>query len=220
MNTPTSKKTTWAFALGLGLLSFQALPAAPFVRAGVQYFSYSDSDYSAEAGGSVAAGLTLGPSGEHELSLEVAHAAWSWSRPGALAPGLGYSGEGHVTPILASYRYYIGAADARVRYYAGLSAGFVKPSGDAKFLGSGVNYGGSASDAAAAFGVTAGINGKLTEAVSWDLGYRYLQAQDMDVATRAGVGASTTDFSGPAGPDIRLPAPSAHVVALGLKIRF
>jgi opacity protein-like surface antigen len=220
MNTPTLRKSIWAFALGLAVVLPHSLLAGPFVRGGVQYFSYSESEYSAEAGGSVAIGWELGPLNEHELSLEAARAAWSWSRPFGLAPGLGLSGEGHAMPILANYRRYFGAADSQVRYYGGISAGIVKVSGDATFLGSGLNYRGSTSQAVAAFGAAIGISGKLTEAVSYDLGYRYLQAQDVDVTTRTGVGPSTTDFSGPAGPTIHLPALNAHVVALSLKVRF
>src|SRR5688572_18970425 len=142
MNIPNLRKTAWALALCLGLVSPQVLLAGTFVRAGLHYFSYSESQYSAEAGGSIAAGLEWGATNEHEVSLEVARADWSWSRPSSLAPGLGFSGAGQVTPILAGYRHYFGAADSPVRYYAGVSAGIVKSSGDAKFLGSGAMYGG------------------------------------------------------------------------------
>jgi opacity protein-like surface antigen len=218
MNT-TLGKFAPALALGFSLASSQVLRAELFVRASVQHFGYTES-YSSEMGGSVTGGMELGPAREHELSLEMAHVAWSWSMPSGLAPGLGGSGEGHVTPILANYRYYFRAPDARVRAYAGISAGIMKWSGDAKFLGSGISYGGSDSGAVVTFGATMGITGKLTETLSYDLGYRYLQAQEMEMATRTGVGTSMEAFNGPAGPTLHLPSPSAHIVALGLKVRF
>lgn len=208
MNTPIHRKIIRALALCSTLALPQVLlAAAPFARAGAHYYSYSSSEYSSEMGGGLAVGLSFGPAGEHEVSLDLAHVAWSWSRPTGLAAGLGFSGEGHLTPVLANYRRYFGAGDARVRWYAGIGAGIVRSSGDAKFDGSGTSYGGSADGTSAAFGGTLGLSGKLSAAVAYDLGYRYLQAQDVDVTTQAG-------------PVLHLPAPSAHVLALGVTVRF
>src|SRR5688572_3305754 len=115
MKTPLLlSRFTWASALCLGLLLPGAASAAGFARAGVMYVGYTEFD--AETGFAVAGGLTWGAAQEHEVSLEIARAPWSWDQSFGGA-GLGYTGEGDFTPILAGYRYYVGTAEARARFY-------------------------------------------------------------------------------------------------------
>lgn len=166
-------------ALCLGACLSLPARAEGFIRPGALYVSYTADGFSGKGGFGLAAGTSFGATKEHELSLEVIRAEWTWNHPVGFV--LGTSGEGHYTPILANYRYYFGQADARVRIYAGVSAGVVKSSGNIVRALSGPIWFGSANKTKAAYGAALGVTGKLSTTISYDLGYRYLQSDGFDV---------------------------------------
>ncbi|HEX2861310.1 MAG TPA: hypothetical protein VHN79_06705 [Lacunisphaera sp.] len=217
MKTPQSKILAWAAVLLASNLVSPVAFAGKFVRPAIVHTAYSASEYSSATGGSVAGGFDWGVGRQHELSFEVARASWSFDQPGGL-PGLGTTGEGDVTPLLVNYRYSLGAAEAKFRPYVGGLAGLLFFSGDASVTLSGVRYGGSADETQAVYGLAVGIAGRLSDTISLDAGYRYLGAQDVSVGSRYSQG--TAGFTGSAGPDIKLPAPSAHLLAVSLTFEF
>ena len=185
--------------------------AEGFVRPSAWYLDYTASGLPSKGGVSVAMGASLDSAKHHELSVEVAHAPWSWNKQGGFA-GLGWTGSGHITPVSLNYRYSFRDETARARFYIGGSGGVSKLSGDVLFTGSGARYGGPVDKTQAAWGATAGISGALTSALSYDVGYRYLHTDGFDVSTT--VGATS------AGPKIQFPNTSAHILALSLNVRF
>lgn len=199
--------------VGLGLLGAFGLAAHPaqaqgFFRAGGLFVGYTDSEFSSEAGGSVAGGWNWGAAEEHEGSIEVAFSSWKWNKPILTTPSgsIGFRGDGNWTPILFNYRYYLGRSEARVRFYGGVSAGVTLLSGDVEFRGSGALYGGKADKTVGTFGATVGLAGQFSPTVGYDLGYRYLAVDGFDVATT--------------GATIILPKTSAHVVSVSIRLRF
>ena len=168
--------------IGLVACSSLTAKAEGFIRPGAVYVSYTDAGLSGNGGVSLAAGTGFGAAKEHELSLEVVRASWSWKQQFGSFAGLGSTGDGYCTPILANYRYYFGQADARLRVYAGASAGVVKSSGDVVLALSGVMRLGSVNQTKAAYGATIGVTGKLSAKISYDVGYRYLQSDNFEVA--------------------------------------
>lgn len=209
MKTKINPTTLLVCALCFGACSSLTAKAEGFIRPGALYVSYTGTGVSGSSGISLAAGSGFGATKEHELSLEVIRASWSWKQQAGSFVGLGYSGDGHCTPILANYRYYFGQADARVRVYAGVSAGVVKSSGDVLLALSGIMGTGSASKTKAAYGATIGLTGKISAAISYDLGYRYLQSDSFDVA-----------YGPPASRLAPFPGFSAHQLGLSLKFAF
>lgn len=195
-----------ALALVLACWASATASAEILVRPGLLYAAYANSELSAEIGGSVAIGKALGPTRQHELSFEVGQVGWELERPTTI-PGIGTSGSGHFTPLLANYRYYFTAADPAVgfRAYAGVSAGTLLASGDVTFSGSGARYGGSP-DSAFLVGGTLGAVARLGDTLSADLSYRYWAADGANISG--------------GGPAIAFPDPSAHVITLALQFSF
>jgi opacity protein-like surface antigen len=76
---------------------------------------------------------------------------------------------------------------------------------------SGVRYGASIDKTEVTFAGTAGIFGTLASVISYDLGYRFLQADGFDVTSN-----TYSDFR----PTIKFPKTSAHILAAGLTIKF
>jgi opacity protein-like surface antigen len=217
MKTPRCKALTLAGALVASCFVTHTVFAAKFVRAALLHTTHTSSEYSSETGGSLAAGLDWGAARQHELSFEVARSSWSFDRP-AGTPGLGTLGDGDVTPLLVNYRYYLGAVEAKFRPYAGGIAGALLFSGDATVSLSGIKYAGSVDETQAVYGAAVGMAGRLSDTVSLDVGYRYLGGQNISAASR--LFAGTSGYTGAAGPDIKLPAPSAHLLAVSLTIQF
>lgn len=209
MKTKINPITLLVCALCFGACSSLTARAEGFIRPGALYVSYTDTGLSGKGGVSLAAGSSFGASKEHELSLEVVRASWSWWQQAGSFVGLGYTGDGHCTPILANYRYYFGQADGRVRVYAGASAGVVKSSGDVVLALSGIMGVGSVNQTKAAYGATLGVTGKISAKFSYDLGYRYLQSDGFDVA-----------YGPPASRAAPFPEFSAHQLVFSLKFAF
>jgi len=208
MKTKINPTALLIFALCFAACPSLTAKAEGFIRPGALYVSYKDAGFSDKGGVSLAAGAGFGATKEHELSLEVIRAVWSWKQQFGSFVGLGFTGAGHCTPILANYRYYFGQADAQIRVYAGASAGVVLSSGDIVLALSGTMRTGSANKTKAAYGAAIGVTGKLSTKLSYDLGYRYLQSDGFDVLY--------------ASPALVAPFPgfSAHQLMLSLKFEF
>jgi opacity protein-like surface antigen len=218
MNTQRHRNITWACALCFSLFSGPCAQAGGFARAGAQYVGYTASGFSNETGFSVAAGTTWGATQEHELSLEAMRADWSWRDTLGQTMVPGVTGRGHFTPLLLNYRHSFGTAASGFRFYAGASAGVAKTSGEVTVALSGSQYRGTPDETGLAWGATLGITGKLTGVLAYDLGYRYLQAEGFDTPSVLFMGVA--GYTGGPGPAIRVPARSAHCLALSLRISF
>jgi opacity protein-like surface antigen len=221
MNTQTIQKTMLACAFCFGAFTCRAAFTEGFIRPAAWYLDYTEAEMPSKAGASLAAGARFGEIKQHELSLEVARASWSWDHLSGLAPGfmLGRSSSGHLTPVLVNYRYYFGAADSRFIFFMGGSAGVTKVSGNVQVVLSGPpSYGSSLDKTQATWSGTVGVTAKLTMIMSVELSYRYLQTQGFEVSSR--LATAPGSYAGSAGPTIHFPDTSAHAVALGLKIKL
>lgn len=197
-----------ALLVCLLFLSCQAASAAnEFARVSVMKLDYIDSDLATKNGAAVAVGVDWGSKEQHQVSIEVSRASWSWTSSSfvlAGTPMLG--GNGSLTPVLLSYRYSLGQIGARVRVYGGGSVGATKFSGDVLFTGSGARYGGATDKICFSTAGQVGISGAITDHLSYDIGYRYFYTGGFDVDT----------------PVRKIPFPktSAHVLALSIGIRL
>lgn len=203
-------------SLGLGAFLRSASSAEFFVRPALWYADYDASGFDSKIGAAIEAGSYLGATSRHALSVEAASVAWALGRPQPAT--LGTFGDGHITPVLASYRYEFRARAARWGVYVGASAGATKVSGRLETQLSGVAYVGDVSTWAATWVGTIGGSATLTQAISVDLAFRYLYLDDVEYSTRlfAGVGG----FTGGAGPARSFPATQAGIIYLGLTFRF
>ncbi len=165
------------------LLACQHAWADDFIRASGWYVDYANSGYSSKTGAGIAGGASFGSDNSHEVGIDVGRVAWAMSKPWSLSPSstLGLSGSGHLTPVLGSYRYYIGGPAARTRIYIGGLLGATKYTGDTWLNGSGVQWGAHASKWLSTFGGALGAVVPLTAHISADVGYRYIQTTSTDV---------------------------------------
>lgn len=206
--------TTSLAVLVTSLLSAGSVRAdvTTFARPSFWYVSYDQKGMSSKAGGALSGGLQLGEKGEHEFAAEVARLSWAQGNPTFWA-----SGDGHFTPLLASYRYYVGTGAAAWRLYGGLSAGMAKSEGSVRFVGSGISYHGDYSDWKRAVGGMIGGSWALAPQISLEFGYRYLAISGTDVNTQLFAGSAGYV---PGGPRWHVDAAKCHIAEIGVKIAF
>ncbi|HVU33582.1 MAG TPA: outer membrane beta-barrel protein [Opitutaceae bacterium] len=193
--------------------------AGGFVRGSGWYVDYSNSSYESKVGGSGAGGITLGADNAHELGVEVAHVAFAARGPyTSLSPTsrLGLTGDGNLTPMLASYRFYFGTAADRVRVLVGGLAGAAKVSSSYRFDGSGITWVASGDQWRGAYGAMIGVAVRLTPDLHLDAGYRYL---DCGSGNLPGVTIASGSIHA-VGDMISIDALKLNVVELGLTLRF
>lgn len=215
----TLRKILLVFALGWTVGPLGA--AEIFLRAGGWWINPEARGFSSQAGPAAEVGAVFDALRHHQVSLEVAHVPWEMDRRfTALAPGalLGSTGEGHLTPVLAGYRYSLRDGAARWRPFVGVAAGATKVSGRSETFLSGLAWGGEVERWAATFAGSAGIAVELRPRLSLELGYRYLHLEDVTYPTAMFRGV--LGFTGGPGPTESFAATRHHVVALSLGFRF
>ena len=201
-----NRKTLLSGLVALALVAVSSLQAAGngFVRPTIAFVSpdaegYDDALY---AGADV--GAFLGKNRNHEISGEIGGVAWEYKENfGALR------GEGEETyvPFLANYRYYVGTPDVnKVRFYFGPSLGFTSATYEAKVWGPGFYRADEASEVLFTFAANVGVEVKINERLSLNIGYRYLHID----------GTETELF----GSNIDLDDSKAHIGSVGLTVRF
>jgi hypothetical protein len=192
-----------------------------FVQPAGWYVDYSANGFSEEIGPAVEVGSLFGASNQHAVSLAVARVPWelSTSLPGPAPTSLfGVVGDGHLLPVLGSYRYYFGASAARWRFFAGAAAGATKISGRIETRLSGVADAGDVRKWAATFAGTIGVAFAVRHNVSVELAYRYMHLENVDYSTALATG--TGGFTGGPGQTRSFAATEAHIASLGLSVRF
>ena len=201
-----NRKATLSGFVALALVAVSSLQAAGrgFVRPTLAYVSpdaegYDDAVYvGADIGG------FLGKNQNHEISGEIGAIAWEYDERFGAFRG---TGEETYVPFLANYRYYVGAPDVnKVRFFFGPSIGFTEATYEARVTGPGVNLRDEASELLFTFAVNVGVEVKLNERFSLNLGYRYLHID----------GTDTEMF----GSNIDLDDSKAHLGVAGLTVRF
>lgn len=211
---PTSKLIV-LFLAGLGAIRCPAHAAEAFIRPEAWHVDYRADRFEAKFGAAVAIGAGLGEAGRHEASLVIATVPWAMALP---AGTLGSAGDGHITPLLASYRFAVAGAEGRWRIHAGALAGATKFSGKIETRLSGVAYTGDVDAWAATLGGQIGVAVKLSPRVALELGFSYLHFDDVGYSTRFLTGSGGA--GGGAGPAGSFPAQEAGVVSLGLAVKF
>lgn len=212
--------TTKALVLAtfcLGAFSCRLSGAEVFLRPSVWHFDYDAPGFESKFGPALEIGTTLAASGRHAVSMEAARLPWEYNLP--VTPGslLGTVGSGHLTSVLANYRYYFHAPAARWRVFAGASAGATKISGHAKTRLSGVAYDGELDGWSKTFGGTLGVSLAVARNVSIDFAYRYQHWEEMDYRNALFGG---TGFPGPTGSKRTFAVTQAHVFTLGMLFKF
>jgi opacity protein-like surface antigen len=178
-----------------------------FARVSVMRLDYIDSDLATKNGAGVSAGIDFGSQEQHQVSIEVSRASWSWTSSSFVFAGTSMlGGSGSITPVLLSYRYSLGQSGARIRAYGGASVGATKFSGNILFNGSGLRYGGPTDKVRPSAAAQIGISGAITDRLSYDLGYRYFYTDGFDVDTSI--------------RKIPFPKTSAHVLALSVAVKL
>ncbi len=187
-----------AFALLATLGTALTLQAETYLRPGLAHFSFTNSHYEDETGGSLAVGTTLGTGGNHQLEFEADLVAWkaewlpiadSAGGPPILLPGgTTTTGDGHLLPLLLGYRYRTGTADSVWRFYAGANLGATRVTGDLLSLQAlPPPYGtrsASVSSWRATAGVAVGVEFRLAPHFRIDLGYRFRAVDGPTVTLR------------------------------------
>ncbi len=148
-----------------------------FLRPEVSYnfASTSDSVVSLKdsAGFTVAGGAYFGSKNEHEVGLSVG--VVNFDLKPVVISGVRVTGDVKTVPVLATYRYYLGARNDRVRLYAAPSAGwtFIKMSATGELSGITASDSDSETDFTWSLGVGVLVN--VAPKFDIDAGYRYQQ---------------------------------------------
>jgi hypothetical protein len=206
--------------LGLGLLAGPLGAVEIFLRAGAWWVDYDAHGFPAQVAPALEVGAALGTTRRHVVSFEAARAPWEFDGRGpgpAPSAQLGPTGDGRLTPLLGSYRYYFRDASARWRPFLGASAGVTKVSGRIETFLSGLAWGGDVERWTDTFAGTAGVSVDLTPRVSLELGYRYLHLENFQYRTDMFRGI--LGFTGGPGPTESFAARN-HALSLTLGFRF
>lgn len=207
-------------AIGVGFVaSGGALAAEFFIHPAAWYADYDADGFDAKIGPAVEAGGYLGAEGRHALSVETARLPWSMSLAAGTLGTFGMFGDGHLAPVLGSYRYEFKDAAGRWGVYVGASAGVTKVSGRLETVLSGVKYAGDVSDWATTLVGTIGVSATVAPNLSVELACRYAHLDGVDYDTRMWTGGAG-GFTGGAGPQQSYPAKRVGIVSLGLRFRL
>ena len=199
-----NRKIILSSFVALALAAVSSLQAGTgFIRPVVGYVSpdadgYDDAGYIGFAGG-----VFVGPTQQHEFSAEIGMTMWESDET---VFGIRFEGEETYVPVLANYRYYFQPREAKVRFFVGPSIGFTEVTFDIKATGPGINRSDDSSEYLATGALNAGVEVKLNEKLSLDIGYRYLYIEDGST-TLLGVNAEFDESK-------------AHALFAGLTFRF
>jgi hypothetical protein len=220
-STMIKAKTLILAAASLAVFSGSSAFAEMYLRPAAWRADYSASGFAAKIGPALELGTTIESSRQQRIGVEAAYIPWGLNLlTPTLAPTsfLGVVGDGHLTPVIGTYRYQIREASARWNVYIGGSAGVTKVSGRIETRLSGLAYGGDVNHWATTLAGSVGVSAAVTPNVSIDLAYRYLWLDGVDYSTFVFTGVG--GFTGPAGPSRSFPATKAHIISLGLTVRL
>ena len=190
-------------ALALTALSSAQAAGPAFIRPTIAYVSPEADGYDDAAYVGVSAGVATGSARQHEFSAEIGATGWEFDE--RVGPGRIQAEETYV-PILASYRYYAGPADAKVRFFIGPSIGFTAAGYEVEVSGPGVFQKDDSAEILFTCAANAGIDIRINERFSINVGYRYLY-----------IDGGETELLG---NDIEFEESKAHAFVAGLNIRF
>lgn len=182
--------------------------AAGFIRPEVGMMEFGNSKYEAQLSYGVATGVQFGEQGQHELCGEWTHAKIDYADlpPKGVIGGGSTHMIGKLDSLLVGYRYQFGNKNQRFRAFCGPVAGFAKHDSDITAYAVYPNgeWNGSVSTWAPALGAVGGVDFKVNDKVTIQIGLRSLAMNDLGKAQleqinkeswrSASVGSMTSHF--------------------------